>query len=140
MKKTHFSFLILTLLSLSCARPNYVTSDDPNVFTQADSSSNEIQALIKWEKLQTSNDMGVFNISFFYKDDPTTLIDPQGQVEVKLWMPSMGHGSSPVKIEKVGLGLYKVTRVYFIMPGEWEIRIQITRETDVIQISQKITI
>lgn len=45
-------------------------------------------------------------------------------MKVILWMPSMGHGSSPVKLEQTGVNHYQVTQAYFIMPGEWVVRLQ----------------
>lgn len=42
---------------------------------------------------------------------------------VKLWMPEMGHDSSPVKITQLGVNKYKITEAYFIMPGNWEVRV-----------------
>jgi len=44
---------------------------------------------------------------------------------VFLWMPSMGHGSSPVTIKKLGVGVYDISDVYFIMDGDWHIKIQL---------------
>lgn len=59
-----------------------------------------------------------------------------GFVAVKLWMPGMGHGSSPVKVaqetETDGegtarplTGRYLAREVYFSMPGHWEIWLQL---------------
>ncbi len=42
---------------------------------------------------------------------------------VKLWMPDMGHGSSPVTVTQFGVNKYKVTQAFFIMPGNWEVRV-----------------
>ena len=42
-----------------------------------------------------------------------------------LWMPSMGHGSSPVTIKKIATGVYDISDVYFIMDGDWQIRVQL---------------
>ncbi len=44
-------------------------------------------------------------------------------MNVVLWMPAMGHGSSPVKTELFAVNHYKVTQAYFIMPGQWEVRL-----------------
>ena len=49
-------------------------------------------------------------------------------LEVELFMPSMGHGSSPVVIQKINSLLYQVDEVYFIMPGDWEVRIHKKRD------------
>jgi YtkA-like len=61
---------------------------------------------------------------------PTELND---NIEVVLWMPSMGHGSAPTQVERtldasgnVVPGVFNVRNVYFIMGGEWEVRVTLT--------------
>lgn len=56
---------------------------------------------------------------------PTEIND---QIEVKLWMPSMGHGSSPTVVQratdssgKIIPGTFNVNNVFFVMSGNWEI-------------------
>ena len=66
--------------------------------------------------------------------------DVEGSFAVQLWMPSMGHGSSPVTVTRTAAGEFEVSRVYFVMPGDWDIRLQIKKNgqiTDqaVIQVS-----
>jgi YtkA-like len=51
--------------------------------------------------------------------------DLNKNLHVFLWMPSMGHGSAPVKIKKLGDGEYEVSEVQFIMGGKWEIKFQL---------------
>lgn len=53
-----------------------------------------------------------------------------GTFRVDLFMPSMGHGSAPTQVNRVldergqpVPGAYEVTRMYFTMPGDWEVRI-----------------
>lgn len=53
-----------------------------------------------------------------YQDLPKTL-------NVFLWMPSMGHGSAPVKLTKINDGEYDISEVQFIMGGKWEIKFQL---------------
>lgn len=43
-------------------------------------------------------------------------------MKVVLWMPSMGHGSAPVRIIKLSEGQYRVDKIYFLMKGQWELR------------------
>jgi hypothetical protein len=51
-------------------------------------------------------------------------VDLDGDFRVQLFMPDMGHGSSPTKIGKLAEpGLYTVNRIYFTMPGTWEVRV-----------------
>lgn len=43
---------------------------------------------------------------------------------VALFMPEMGHGSSPTKIAKLeGAGLYRISKIYFTMPGRWDVQV-----------------
>jgi hypothetical protein len=61
---------------------------------------------------------------------PIELMD---KVSVVLWMPSMGHGSAPTQIQatldpngNVILGSYTVRNIYFIMGGQWDVRVTLT--------------
>lgn len=58
-------------------------------------------------------------------DNFPLLVDPKKEIKVVLWMPSMGHGSSPVTVENLKTGTYRASNIYFVMPGEWEIKFQI---------------
>ncbi len=60
-------------------------------------------------------------------------IDLNDNIEVVLWMPSMGHGSAPTQVERavdgsgnILPGVFNVRNVYFIMGGEWEVRVSLT--------------
>lgn len=52
--------------------------------------------------------------------DPRDLI-----VNARLWMKSMGHGSSPIKITKISDGIFLLEEITFIMPGEWQLHIEL---------------
>lgn len=49
-------------------------------------------------------------------------------------MPSMGHGSRPVKVEEVSgaIGVYDATNVIFIMGGPWEIWVQLKNGSEIL--------
>ena len=65
-------------------------------------------------------------------DGSPVLVDlTRSEVAVALWMPAMGHGSSPVKVVRVDIGTYRASQVFFTMKGEWEIRIQLKERGDV---------
>ncbi|MFI5390863.1 MAG: FixH family protein [Bacteriovoracales bacterium] len=50
-------------------------------------------------------------------------------LKVSLFMPEMGHGSSPTKVEKIpGGNIYKISKVFFTMPGIWEVRVTLRIE------------
>lgn len=55
------------------------------------------------------------------------------KIEVILWMPSMGHGSAPTQVQRatdslgqILNGVYDVKNVFFIMDGDWEVRVVLT--------------
>ena len=70
-----------------------------------------------------------------WHSDLGTISGPYQDLElplhVFLWMPSMGHGSAPVKLNKIGTGEYEVSNVLFIMGGKWEIKFQLKADNQV---------
>lgn len=47
-------------------------------------------------------------------------------IDVRPWMPSMGHGSSQPTVTPEGGGKYLASEVYLYMPGTWELRTTIS--------------
>lgn len=117
-----YLFFILTLFITACANPDYVTPEDLQEHNQSKPSEKcslsfpkvQICADIQWVAPPVSSQAGelTVNLSSQYS----------GSFSALLWMPSMGHGSAPVKIESTGPGQYHITNMYFIMPGDWEVR------------------
>lgn len=58
-------------------------------------------------------------------DSSSVEIDAASVPEAVLWMPSMGHGSTPTAVTRLDVGTYRASNVFFIMPGEWEIKFQV---------------
>lgn len=121
----------LTMSQVACAKPNYQDvaplakqeakpgpAACPIYFTTED-----LCASYSWRKAPTEQDFGSFALSFFKKDG--TAADPQMTLKIVIWMPDMGHGSSPVKITKKAVGSYVVDNVFFSMHGDWQIRFQL---------------
>lgn len=80
-------------------------------------------AVLLWETEPTGTSKGRFILKFTdLNGAPTT---PAQTVNVKLWMPSMGHGSSPVSIAQVDSNTFRASDVFFVMAGSWEIHIQL---------------
>ena len=83
-----------------------------------------------WLSPINSNDVGHFLLiskkNKIASDIPTDF-------KIFLWMPSMGHGSSPVTIKKIATGIYDVTDVYFIMDGDWQIKVQLKTGTSILE-------
>jgi hypothetical protein len=53
---------------------------------------------------------------------------PQNQqvsdIKIDLWMPDMGHGTSPVTVKQFAVNKYNVTKAFFVMSGLWLVRLK----------------
>ena len=58
-------------------------------------------------------------------DRSPVMTDPALAPAVVLWMPEMGHGSSPTSISHLDTGTYRASDVFFVMPGHWQIKFQL---------------
>lgn len=138
----------------SCAKPNHLElqpkteTEKPNPQKSQQTGTcnlffkeTRLCVEIIWEKFPNEPAKGSFILKYFVQETPAKFIDPRQKPAVVLWMPSTGHGSSLVKVEKISTGEYKATEVFFDMPGEWEIRLQLKDGKDVVdQVIKKITI
>lgn len=122
--------VIAALLVSACARPNYAPSDNTDQSGQGQKPG-ACQARFtsghcvsyEWEKMPTEDDFGSFIFKVFLEgDDGPMLVDLAGTMTVILWMPSMGHGSSPVEVRRLDVGTYRASDVFFTMRGDWDIR------------------
>jgi hypothetical protein len=112
--------IILTLLflltSFSCLAHGHL------VF-----QSKDIHAHLDWVKGPLVGDESVLKIDFKNGEDHSVL-DFKDKLDVKLWMPAMGHGSATTIIAPfkdangaVVVGSYLISNIYFVMDGAWQI-------------------
>lgn len=140
--------LIMAILVTACGDSHRV--NDPNPYSRNEEATAECKMYFKtenlclkatWDNLPTESTFGSMTLTFTDKADPTRIISPQHGPSILLWMPSMGHGSSPVTITLIEDGIYKADDIFFIMQGPWEIRYQIKDGDKVVEeIIQDITI
>lgn len=115
------SLLITAFLFLTaCSRPDYITAEEL-AGSHENGGACSIQfagncATLTWQNPPSSTGSSPFTLQF---QNPLTT----EQLSVVLWMPSMGHGSAPVTISTSDQQTFQITDVYFIMPGDWEVRI-----------------
>lgn len=142
-------YLLISLLLLGCAEPKYVRdSQSPGAENGQQESKADCGTVFTksnlclvwyWEKKPTSNEMGslIFKTYRLNALDQTSIeTDLTFLPQVILWMASMGHGSTPTQTSRVDVGTYRSTNVFFIMPGEWDIRFQVKSATEVIDETQ----
>jgi hypothetical protein len=132
----------MALMFAACADRRYVQENPPQNASGKSTYDCELAfaqsgvcVSYKWEKLPSEKDPGQMVFRLFTLDGldgfPQLYGTDQGIV-VEIWMPAMGHGSAPVTVERLKDGTYRATNMYFIMPGEWEIRFQISNGDTVI--------
>ena len=148
MKKTINKFyvtLLLLFVLLSCAQPKYIKNEGPSSPNslqqegQADCSlqlsSSKICVSWKWEVLPTASTMGslilkTYRLNMF---DQTALeTDLESLPVLVLWMPSMGHGSTRTSTERLDTGTYRIQKVFFVMPGNWDLKFQVIKDAEII--------
>lgn len=87
-----------------------------------------------WEVAPTvSNEVaGVLIVGFF--DQNREPLQAPLIVEAKMWMPDMGHGSMPTHVKRLANSQgaltheYRISEMYFLMPGHWQILLKIQNE------------
>lgn len=144
--KHRFVVLFLGLhfvgLLVGCAQPKYVQESGAteNKIAQEENKADcsilfaESKNCLTWywEKKPTSSQPGSLIFKIFRQNqfDQTPIeLDTLQVPEVVLWMPGMGHGSSPTQTTLLDVGTYRASNVFFIMPGQWEIRFSV-KEND----------
>lgn len=139
-------FLFICFIFVSCSKPHYIGHSESkieNVSTRCGIIFKGEQLCLetKWEHYPSESDFGSMLLTFTEENDPNRTISPVHDPHILLWMPSMGHGSSPVTMTLVEDGIYRASEIFFIMPGPWEIRYQLKDGSRVVEeVIQKITI
>ena len=87
-------------------------------------SGGKVKAQVTWEKGPLDNQESVMMVELKSEETPKPY-----DIKVALYMPEMGHGSSPTKVEKIPqTNRYKVSKIFFTMPGTWEVRVTLKSE------------
>lgn len=148
------TLFFITLFVFGCAKPNY---QDPKASPNNNPPTPDVKPPkppvcelfftqkrlcvdFNWKQKNEGEQLGIIELKFYAQETPQTYVDPDLNIAVVLWMPSMGHGSTPTEVVKIKTGEYEAREVYFIMPGEWEIRIQLKKNKEVVdQVAKAIT-
>jgi hypothetical protein len=132
MKKIAKSFAFLAALFIGQIAPAHTGHDHPPLSGHLSFKQNTLHLHANFLTAPNVNQEAILVLEA--KDakthQPTELND---NIEVVLWMPSMGHGSAPTQVERAVEangnlipGVFNVRNVYFIMGGEWEVRVTLT--------------
>ena len=90
-------------------------------------------ALYQWSVGPKGDGENSMTIQFF---DAKTLTptEPSTSLKVALFMPDMGHGSSPTLITKNAPGVITVSKIFFIMAGAWEVHVNVGEEQQILPV------
>lgn len=119
---------------------------DPNCPLEYPSSAGRtLCAKIFWLEGPSSPDENSYTLKFWYRDtgsaDWGPYMDPEYDVFVLPWMVMKNgreHGTAPTSVSRQEPGIYKVDRVFFIMPGRWQMRIQLKDGPTLVQTAVQI--
>lgn len=88
-----------------------------------------VHTLVKWTTGPVVTSESIMKVQWM-NGMTHTQAEPPGAFEVSLFMPSMGHGSAPTKIQHLNdaqgqplVGAYEVSNIYFMMGGDWQVRV-----------------
>jgi len=107
--------MFLSLPLMATEQTNHSGVHTPNACL-ADKS---VCAHLMFPKTPNSTDESQF-IAHFLTQENVSL----SQVHAILWMDDMGHGSAPVEIIAKDNSHYLIKNAYFIMPGQWQVKLK----------------
>jgi hypothetical protein len=137
---------LASLLPQGCESPlfNHASADERGLLTSPAPNDKDcplafpksaLCAELAWTSALNDQDPATFTLRFWSAASSSAAgpyVTPAHSVKVQLWMPSMGHGSSPVTLAPAQdaastaiPGIYEGESAYFIMPGAWDVRVQL---------------
>lgn len=129
----HVLILVAAQMITACAKPNYQNlNHDLNQLCAFDITAYDMCADIIWNTSPKVSENSPFKLNFYTKNNPTILVNPPNDIYVYLWMPDMGHGSSPITLTQTTTGEFMAQDVYFLMNGLWQIRIQFKNGNEIL--------
>ena len=124
MKSLAVLFSVLSLSFLAQAHEGHEPGLIHLKFAQG-----SIHAHAKWTQGPRTPDESTLHLEWKKGTDHSP-VEPPGTFSVKLYMPTMKHGSSPTQMQRVLdakgqplVGVYNVSNIYFTMGGDWDVQI-----------------
>lgn len=138
MRYTTIVILFLTSLLSSCGKSPLLNKLENNIQEIAGSVSlnenfphSSAEFSLSWTTPPSLDIMGSFAVKF------TTPLKDNQTLNAFIWMPEMGHGSSPIEIVQMNLSHFNFSEVAFIMPGLWVLHIELLENNQVVDEWQK---
>lgn len=134
----YFKIVLIALIVSSCGKSPLFNKADKSLTNQSltnsytESFPNEkLGFTLKWIVSPSLDELSSFEI-VLERD-----LKPGQSVTSYLWMPEMGHGSSPIVVQPISTTAIQFTELAFIMPGLWTLHLEINENNMVIDQWQK---
>ncbi|NOT80011.1 MAG: hypothetical protein HOP07_13535 [Bacteriovoracaceae bacterium] len=134
----YYSIILLVCLLTGCGKSplfNKVTKTageiSGNILLSENFPMKNIEFSLNWKTPPSLEELGVFEIEL---KEP---LAPNLSINAFIWMPEMGHGSSPIEVIKSSDLNYVFSEVAFIMPGLWVLHVEILENNKVVDKWQK---
>ena len=115
--------IAITAAALTALAPTTANAHAYHTPEVCAANSRELCAHLGFKAEPNSTDATEFMLHFM----PAASLDPKEikNVAVSLWMDMGGHshGSSPVTLKMIDFIRYTVSEAYFVMPGEWQVKV-----------------
>lgn len=105
---------------LGCGDSDVVDNWDPRALYLSDDSQYQVSAVRNPSPPQTGTNALELTVVDITEQPATGL-----SIRIEPWMPAHGHGTTVLDAKEVGPGQYVTEKLYFNMPGRWEIRLRI---------------
>lgn len=120
-----YILLIVSFGFLGCANAKDLPMDSLERSQQSCLAlTEEVCAELSW-KVGPSTKVENKALLLFKNIRTKEIVSVTSGLQAYLWMPGMGHGSSPIRIDYLDEGVVMLSTIHFIMPGEWELRLQL---------------
>lgn len=138
MRYTTIVILFLSLFIVSCGKSPLLNKLEKNVqeisggaLLSEQFPNKKIDFSLTWMIPPALDEMGSFEILL------TVPLKANQTLNAFIWMPEMGHGSSPFEKKELSNNHFNFSEVAFIMPGLWVLHIEILEDNQVVDEWQK---
>ena len=130
----YFKIILIMLLISSCGKSPLFNKADKTIPALSGTiheyaegfPSEKIGFKIEWTVVPSLDELSSFNL-ILEKD-----LKSGQSITAYIWMPEMGHGSSPIEIKMISSTEIQFTELAFIMPGLWVLHLEINENNKVI--------
>lgn len=142
-KALRLSFCLALLLVIGCGDSPFVNKK-VSTARYSDKTKPSTEEVWRFEKAQ-------LNVNLYWRSGPIigaeskllvvitdnqgTPVSPEANLHLYLWMPKMTppHGTFPFTIKEIAPGVFEITKMYFTMAGYWDLHIQLTSDSQVLE-------